>query len=149
MPHVLSVRSPLKARIFLPLLLIARLAPAAEPTHVADTAGFAKVVQPFIKDHCVKCHGPEKQKGDLRLDTLPNNFLDPATVEKWSEVVNTMNAHEMPPEKEPQPKAQQAGVFADWIAAELGRAEVAKRSTRVVLRRMNRAEYDKDRKSVV
>ncbi|MFT6241559.1 MAG: hypothetical protein ACJAQT_003658, partial [Akkermansiaceae bacterium] len=24
----------------------------------------------FFQDQCVKCHGPDKQKGDLRLDTL-------------------------------------------------------------------------------
>ena len=118
------------------------LCAAAEPPHAADAAGYAKVVQPFIKDHCVKCHGSEKQKGDLRLDTLPNNFLDPAAAARWSDVVDTINAHEMPPEKEAQPDAQRAGRFADWIAAELGRAEVAKRSTRVILRRMNRAEYN-------
>ena len=126
----------------LPLIFVARFALAAEPAHVADAAGYVRIVQPFIRDHCVKCHGPDKQKGELRLDTLPNNFLDPATVEKWSEVVNTVNAHEMPPEKEPKPHPQTAGIFADWITAELGRAEVAKRSTRVILRRMNRAEYD-------
>src|SRR5215204_5979738 len=28
-----------------------------------DRAGFAKVAQPFIKEHCVACHGSEKQKG--------------------------------------------------------------------------------------
>jgi hypothetical protein len=31
---------------------------------------------------------------------------------------------------------------ADWLAAELGHAEILKRSTRVVLRRINRAEYN-------
>ena len=123
-------------------VLLAQVAPAAEPAHVADAAGYARIVQPFIKDHCLKCHGPEKQKGDLRLDTLPNNFLDPATVGRWADVVDTVNGHEMPPEKEPQPDAKRAGAFAEWITAELGRAEVAKRSTRVVLRRINRAEYN-------
>ena len=24
----------------------------------------------FLQRHCVDCHGPDKQKGDLRLDTL-------------------------------------------------------------------------------
>ena len=30
---------------------------------------FARDIQPLLADHCVKCHGPEKQKGGLRLDS--------------------------------------------------------------------------------
>lgn len=108
----------------------------------ADAAGFAQIVQPFIKDHCASCHGPEKQKGKLRLDTLANDFADPLVVAKWKEVVNSINGHEMPPEDEKQPPPEAAGTFAAWLEAELARGEIAKRSTRVVLRRMNRAEYD-------
>jgi len=37
-------------------------APAATPDFVRD-------VQPILVQHCVKCHGPAKQKGRLRLDT--------------------------------------------------------------------------------
>ncbi|MGE0143145.1 MAG: c-type cytochrome domain-containing protein [Planctomycetota bacterium] len=29
---------------------------------------FEAQVRPILRDHCVKCHGPDKQKGDLRLD---------------------------------------------------------------------------------
>jgi hypothetical protein len=108
----------------------------------ADHTGFAQVVQPFIKDHCVNCHGPEKQKGKLRLDSLANDFGDPAVTAKWKEVVNSINGHEMPPEDEKQPSPEAAAKFAEWLEAELARGEIAKRSTRVVLRRMNRAEYN-------
>jgi len=107
-----------------------------------DPVGFAKVVQPFIKEHCVACHGPEKQKGHLRLDTLANDFADPGVAAKWKEVVNSVNGHEMPPEEEKQPAPEAAARFAEWLELAVARAEIAKRSTRVVLRRMNRAEYD-------
>ena len=107
-----------------------------------DAAGFAKVVQPFIKEHCTQCHGPEKQKGKLRLDTLPNNFADPATTAKWAEVVNSVNGHQMPPEDEKQPPAVAAGAFAGWLENALAQGEIAKRSARVVMRRINREEYN-------
>lgn len=36
---------------------------------LADTkVDFAKQIQPIFERSCVKCHGPEKQKGGLRLD---------------------------------------------------------------------------------
>ncbi len=38
-------------------------------TIAADSATYANDVQPIIADRCVSCHGPEKQKGELRLDS--------------------------------------------------------------------------------
>ena len=34
-----------------------------------DKVDFAKQIQPILEQNCVKCHGPEKQKGKLRLDS--------------------------------------------------------------------------------
>jgi len=31
---------------------------------------YAKDIKPIFEKSCIKCHGPEKQKGKLRLDTL-------------------------------------------------------------------------------
>jgi len=31
---------------------------------------FAKEVEPIMRKHCLKCHGPEKQKGDYRVDDM-------------------------------------------------------------------------------
>lgn len=34
----------------------------------AATVEFRRDIYPMLAEHCVKCHGPEKQKGGLRLD---------------------------------------------------------------------------------
>ena len=34
----------------------------------ADSVDFVKDVRPILQRHCVKCHGPDKQEGSLRLD---------------------------------------------------------------------------------
>jgi len=135
--------SSLRTGLALPTLWLSILitsAAGAEPAR--DDTGYAQIVQPFIQENCVGCHGPKKQKGKLRLDTLANDFGDPATAAKWADVINTVGGHEMPPEEEKQPSAESAGKFVDWITAGLGRAELAKRSTTPVMRRMNRAEYN-------
>jgi mono/diheme cytochrome c family protein len=36
----------------------------------AQKADYAKVIQPLFDTHCVSCHGPKKEKGKLRLDSL-------------------------------------------------------------------------------
>ncbi len=115
---------------------------SANASAAGGDSSFAKIAQPFIKENCAACHGPEKQKGKLRLDTLRADFRDPLVVEKWKEVVNSVNGHEMPPEEEKQPSPEASARFVEWLEQELAKAEIAKRSTRVVLRRMNRSEYD-------
>ncbi len=41
-----------------------------KPLTAAQKADYAKVIQPIFDAHCVSCHGPKKEKGKLRLDTL-------------------------------------------------------------------------------
>ena len=42
----------------------------AKPLTAAQKADFTKVIQPMFDAHCVSCHGPKKEKGKLRLDSL-------------------------------------------------------------------------------
>jgi mono/diheme cytochrome c family protein len=46
---------------------LAALVPSV--AHSADTDFFEKRVRPIFAEICQDCHGPEKQKGDLRLDS--------------------------------------------------------------------------------
>jgi hypothetical protein len=57
----------------------------------------------FIDAHCKKCHGPDKQKGDLRLDQLDTRIKDHLGVTAWQDVLDVLNTGEMPPEDEKQP----------------------------------------------
>ena len=61
---------------FLPAAVVVTLAGAsllraAEPQFTPEgVAFFEKRVRPILQQHCVKCHGGEKPKGKLRLETL-------------------------------------------------------------------------------
>ena len=57
----------------------------------------------FLSSHCTKCHGPKKQKGDTRLDTLSLNLSNSDTALHWQEVLDVLNLGEMPPKDKPQP----------------------------------------------
>ena len=93
-------------------------APAAKPDFVRD-------VQPILVQHCVKCHGPAKQKGRLRLDTrahalrggvsgkaiLPNLGAESRLIK----MLLDPNADErMPQDADPLPATQIATLRA-WI----------------------------------
>ena len=119
------------------------VAAANEPHAVKpDEVGYRDIVTPFLKTHCLKCHGPEKQEGQLRVDQqLKNEFLDPTSKQKWGEVINVLNSHEMPPEDEAHPKPDEVARVVDWITEQMTQAELIRRDGVIVLRRLNRDEY--------
>jgi len=100
-------------------------------------------VAPFFKQHCVRCHGSEKQEGKLRVDTLAADFASPESARHWVEIMDRLNLGEMPPEGEVKPDVESVRSVAGWIAGELRLAarQSLSRGGRVVLRRLNRMEY--------
>lgn len=44
--------------------------PPAQAKPPGELRAFADFIQPMLADKCVECHGPEKSKGSLRLDSL-------------------------------------------------------------------------------
>ena len=100
-------------------------------------------MRPFLQKNCVRCHGADTQEGNFRVDDeLPNDFIAKVNVDRWSEVLNMLNAGEMPPEGEPRPSLVEVTKVVEWIEHERLRAEIARNDRRVVLRRMNQHEYN-------
>ena len=58
--------------------------------------------------------------------------------------MDRINSGEMPPTKEPRPKAEEVARVAEWIAAQLTEAEAARQAAtgeKVSFRRLSREEY--------
>lgn len=102
-------------------------------------AGADPKLAAFFDRHCVKCHGPEKQKGDLRLDTLALPSADKQSLEIWRKVVSSIDTGDMPPKKEPRPEAVQISLALKSISDHLAKTPGARP---VALRRLNRVEYE-------
>jgi mono/diheme cytochrome c family protein len=105
---------------------------------------FDKDVLPVFKTHCITCHGPEKQESGIRLDNLSTDLInDRAAAENWHEVLNVLKSGEMPPEDKPQLTVQQLQILTTWVSDAVQHAIESGRDTsgRVVLRRLNRLEY--------
>ena len=108
----------------------------------ADQA-FDDQIKPILQKYCYGCHGAEKQKGKLRLDTLDLNFDRGQSAERWHDALDQIAIGEMPPEDDPQPTAQERQLLANWIRHHLDAAAEARRSTggQGVMRRLTRYEY--------
>jgi hypothetical protein len=92
----------------------------------------------FFANYCVKCHGPVEAEGDLRLDNLARQPISEGATETWTTIVEMIEAGDMPPVDQPQPKPEEAKRVVAWIGDELARAS----ESPPALRRMNRYEYE-------
>ncbi|WP_425618279.1 DUF1592 domain-containing protein [Anatilimnocola sp. NA78] len=106
-------------------------------------AEFERVVQPFLKQHCDRCHSEKVHEGEFRLDTLARDVANGPSGMKWAEVLERISSAQMPPEDEPRPKTEEATKIVEWLAAKLKEGEttrLAKRE-RVTFNKLTRQEY--------
>jgi len=100
------------------------------PTKVtAEERVFASTVLPILERTCVGCHGPEKTKGDLRLDTLaairkgsqngpvlePGDSAGSLLVQRL--LLPLDHDDHMPPDGKPQPTPDEIASLRRWIDA--------------------------------
>ncbi len=115
----------------------------AAPAQPTDADRYEAQVRPFLVRHCLECHGTQKPKGDLRLDQLAPEFARKADQDRWQAVLKRVTAGEMPPKAKPRPTEQEIRAVSEWIRAGVQAAEALRRTQgRVVLRRLNRIEYE-------
>ena len=123
--------------------LVAGIIASSIPLGVAAAAPIVpQAVQQVLREHCFKCHGPEKQKADIRLDTLSSDFVNQrAAAEIWHDAMNVIQLGEMPPDDEPDLTSAERKALVDWIKAGLAQAAGKATGEGVVMRRLNKVEY--------
>ncbi len=113
-----AVRALLRSLVAIPLAAVGVASP-----------DFQRDVQPVFAAHCVKCHGPEKQKGGYRLDarsvalnggdgSAPNIVPGDAAASPLVRYISGADPDlRMPPEGEAPLSAAEVAVIRDWIGA--------------------------------
>lgn len=105
----------------------------------------AEPYEAFLEKHCARCHGPEKEKGDLRFDKLSRDFKLGADTHHWAEAMEQVNSGEMPPrkDKEPKPTQTEIAAFVADLDARLKEGRAARMAARppVAHYRLSRKEY--------
>jgi mono/diheme cytochrome c family protein len=133
-------------RALLFLVLGASACSTAIAQQPADAKGaFDKQLRPILVAHCFSCHSKElaKPKGNFRLDNLTHDFATNSERDAWADVLKRVKAGEMPPKGKPRPSEKEIAALADWINAGFKVAEARRAAEgRVVLRRLNRIEYE-------
>jgi hypothetical protein len=103
----------------------------------------AEPFEAFIEKHCVRCHGPQKEEGDIRFDRLSREFKSGVDTHHWAEALDKVNSGAMPPKKEPQPTQKEISEFVTSLDARLKEGRAARMASRpaVAHYRLSRKEY--------
>ena len=108
-----------------------------------DPVSAAEPFEAFLTKHCVKCHGPKRAKGDVRVDTLSREFKTGADAHLWAEVIEKINAGEMPPEDSKQPTEDEIEQVVSDLNSRIREGRAARMAARpaVAHYRLSRKEY--------
>lgn len=107
-----------------------------------EASSFASKIQPLLKSYCLKCHGPEKGKGEFTLLTL-GDLSSGRDIEQWELILEMVERREMPPQDEPQPSQTDRQAILTWIEDGLRNyiAKEGKALTAPTTRRLTNFEY--------
>jgi mono/diheme cytochrome c family protein len=109
----------------------------------AVTGAEPEPFEAFLKTHCLSCHGPEKEKGNLRIDQLSRDFKSGLDTHLWHEVIERINSGEMPPEEEPRPTQEEIAAFIPRLDVLMKEGKSARMAARPAVShyRLSRKEY--------
>ena len=103
----------------------------------------AEPFEAFLEKHCVRCHGPQKEEGDVRFDRLSRDFKAGVDSHHWAEALENVNSGDMPPETEPRPTQAEIAAFVMNLDSLVREGRSARMATRpaVAHYRLSRKEY--------
>lgn len=111
-------------RVFFPAFIFGMISPALWAATPAESEFFEKQVRPVLAEHCYSCHGPKKQKAELRLDSrealLKGSDVGPVVVPGKPEESSFIKSirHEgdsKMPEKEDKLPEEQIAALTEWV----------------------------------
>ncbi len=97
----------------------------------------------LFAQHCEKCHSGVMAKGEFAIGDLAEDLKNKKIIEQWRTVLERLEDGSMPPDSEPRPAVDEVNQARDWIRKKISDAEMEIQASegRVVMRRLNRAEY--------
>ena len=124
--HGRNIRIPFfsKPMTGLVLLLVVFASGQGREVIKSDLDGFRQNVKPLLQKYCVDCHGPDKQKGDMRLDTIDPDVVGGTSFDQWEDVREAFNSGEMPPKEKPQPTDAERDLMTRWMDMEFKKVKL-------------------------
>lgn len=105
---------------------------------------FKQQVLPILDRYCFECHSQEQAEAKIAFDRFDRQEVSFEDAAVWLKVADVLEGGIMPPADSLQPTAVEVRKVIDWIENDFLVAQCSKpaRSAPVVMRRLNRQEYD-------
>jgi len=103
-------------------------------------AAFTRQVQPFLRQHCIRCHNGEDMVSGVRVDHLDASVED-RWLKLWEGIRRQVVGQQMPPKDEPQPTETERQAMDTWIQQALLLARSRPTPKNGSLRRLTVAQY--------
>lgn len=108
-----------------------------------SSLSFEQDIQPLLDRYCFRCHGEEKQKGDVQLSSFHDKRMLLKEHKLWREVINLVREEEMPDE-EPLPSPEERKLLVDWLEHTLNEIDWSqvKNPGHITMPRLTKEEYN-------
>ena len=126
-------------KLFLPLIVLVLLSAGSARAMERD---FISKVKPFFRLHCIRCHGPDREEGGMRVDEISGDLDDLNSIDALQNILDEITVGSMPPASEPTPSDQALKEITRAISKHIADAK-AKHSSGggKPIRRLTRTEY--------
>ena len=105
---------------------------------------FARTVRPFVATYCITCHGGQRPAAQMDLSAFTTMAALIQDGHRWSQILQRLEAKEMPPQAARQPMPEERRAAVDWFQAV--REQEMRRNAGdpgvVLARRLSSAEYN-------
>ncbi len=117
---------------------------AQKPEPEPAKADFDAAVRPLLTKYCLDCHSTKAKKGSLDLERFAGVADIRKDLKPWQQLIEQIEAGEMPPKEKPQPTADERKRLLTWTRDFLDAEAKARTGDPgfVPLRRLSNAEYD-------
>ncbi|PHR97394.1 MAG: hypothetical protein COA78_27740 [Blastopirellula sp.] len=103
------------------LLAIGYFSPTA---NAQTTPAFDTLVKPFLKKHCVGCHGADDPEGDISLHAITGHLSKGTGIKSWEKIYHQLTLASMPPKDEEQPDVHVRALVLQWLEQEFAKAGI-------------------------
>ncbi len=105
---------------------------------------FTRILRPFLEKYCISCHGRQRPAAQMDLSGFTTMAALMQDGRRWSQILERLEAEEMPPKGARHPMPQERRAAVDWFHAvrEHERRRNAGDPGVVLGRRLSNAEYN-------
>lgn len=127
-------------KLFAAAMLVAFCLDTSSSLSTADDVSMSETNVDFVTKNCLECHSGYNPEAGFSVADVDASLADDYSIRFWTQIHDRVALGEMPPKGADQPSSAERATFVTAASRALIKADSQTRE--VVLRRLNRVEYE-------